>query len=103
MKIALVGAECEEDLALRCSRAALEARGHCGFQLAFSVEADLGAPPTARNSQAPYYELGARTIRNPVPLFLRALPVSRYADRHHIPCWPQPPPRTTCHEPEAGP
>jgi len=40
MKIALVGAECEENLALRYIRAALEARGHNVTQISFNAEAD---------------------------------------------------------------
>jgi hypothetical protein len=41
MDIALVGAEREENLALRCIRAALEARGHCVTQITFNSEADM--------------------------------------------------------------
>ena len=43
MNIALVGAECEENLALRCIRAALEARGHSVTQITFNAEADTEA------------------------------------------------------------
>jgi radical SAM superfamily enzyme YgiQ (UPF0313 family) len=43
MKIALVGAECEENLALRYIRAALEARGHSVSQITFNSEADTEA------------------------------------------------------------
>ena len=40
MNIALVGAECEENLALRYIRAALEERGHGVTQITFNSEAD---------------------------------------------------------------
>jgi anaerobic magnesium-protoporphyrin IX monomethyl ester cyclase len=43
MKIALVGAECEENLALRYIRAALEARGHDVAQITFNTETDTEA------------------------------------------------------------
>jgi anaerobic magnesium-protoporphyrin IX monomethyl ester cyclase len=43
MNIALVGAECEENLALRYIRAALEARGHSVTQITFNAEADTEA------------------------------------------------------------
>jgi radical SAM superfamily enzyme YgiQ (UPF0313 family) len=43
MKIALVGAECEENLALRYIRSALEARGHCVTQITFNSEAHTEA------------------------------------------------------------
>jgi hypothetical protein len=43
MNIALVGAECEENLALRYIRAALEERGHCVTQITFNAEADTEA------------------------------------------------------------
>ena len=40
MNIALVGAECEENLPLRYIRAALEERGHGVVQITFDAEAD---------------------------------------------------------------
>jgi hypothetical protein len=40
MNIALVGAECEENLALGYIRAALEARGHHVTQITFNAKAD---------------------------------------------------------------
>ena len=40
MGIALVGAECEENLALRYIRAAIEERGHGVTQITFKAEAD---------------------------------------------------------------
>lgn len=43
MNIALVGAECEENLALRYIRAALEERGHGVVQITFNSEADTEA------------------------------------------------------------
>src|ERR1035441_7749224 len=43
MKIALVGAECEENLASRYIRAALEERGHSVSQITFNSEADTEA------------------------------------------------------------
>lgn len=43
MRIALARAECEENLALRHIRAALEARGHSVTQITFNVEADTEA------------------------------------------------------------
>src|SRR5271166_5374719 len=41
MKTALVGAECEENLALRYIQAALEARGHEVIQVEFNTPADI--------------------------------------------------------------
>ena len=41
MKIALAGAECEENLALRYIRGALESRGHVVTQIAFNEAASL--------------------------------------------------------------
>ena len=43
MNIALVGAECEENLALRYIRAALEARGYSVTQITFNAESDTEA------------------------------------------------------------
>ena len=43
MSIALVGAECEENLALRYIRGALEAQGHSVTQITFNAEADTEA------------------------------------------------------------
>jgi radical SAM superfamily enzyme YgiQ (UPF0313 family) len=43
MKIDLVGAECEENLALRYIRAALEGRGHSVSQITFNAESDTEA------------------------------------------------------------
>jgi hypothetical protein len=43
MNIALVGAECEENLALRYIRTALEKRRHRVTQITFNVEADTAA------------------------------------------------------------
>ena len=40
MKLALVGAECEENLALRYIRAALDERGHRVTQITFNAETD---------------------------------------------------------------
>jgi anaerobic magnesium-protoporphyrin IX monomethyl ester cyclase len=41
MNVALVGAECEENLAVRYIRAALEAKGHLVRQIVFNAEAEL--------------------------------------------------------------
>src|ERR1035437_1195129 len=43
MNIALVGAECEENLALRYIRTALEGRGHSVTQITFNAESDTEA------------------------------------------------------------
>ena len=51
MKIALVGAECEENLALRYIRAALETKGHNVAQITFNTEAETES--AAKDSLTP--------------------------------------------------
>jgi hypothetical protein len=85
MKIALVGAECEENLALRYIRAALEEGGHGVTQITFNAEADteMAAECLARSGAGlagfvPYWaELhseGAKARKSVSPLLQIAQP-----------------------------